>query len=223
MAAAITFLVPNTTPAYLIKNFTKQQRELLLELLNSAALTSSLTQIEGMEELMPFITSNPADALQIYKKVLTTWGKSAFKKLLQKSLQAVFSMLPPLGMAEMAGMKPGSISPASFHKMQEDYIALMREIYSNAANQHGPAWAAEYCTAFADLLPMALIGASANPVDYIKPETANTIVYMNSFCAYFEGEKKNLHGENIDNDINECKNWEPVANIRIWIGSLSNV
>lgn len=168
LAAAITFLVPNTSPAYLVKNFSTQQQALLLELLNSAALTSSITQIEGMEELMPFITSNPADALQVYKKVLTTWGNSALIKLLHKSPQAVSSMIPPLTLDEMANLTPVSASPAAFHKMQEDYITLMRDLYANAANQHGPAWAAEYCMAFADILPMALLGAHSEEYNQIR-------------------------------------------------------
>lgn len=43
-----------------------------------------------------------------------------------------------------------------------------------------------------------------NPQDYISQDTVRTIVYMNSLCAFFEGEKAALHKRGIDGKFHEC-------------------
>ncbi len=51
------------------------------------------------------------------------------------------------------------------------------------------------------------IGLKANGAapDYVTPETVRTIVYMNSFCQFFESEKDRLHAQKIDTLINTCE------------------
>lgn len=51
------------------------------------------------------------------------------------------------------------------------------------------------------------IGVKRNgvPLDYISPKTVQTIVYMNSLCAYFEGNIKELHRDGIDTRIHSCQ------------------
>lgn len=44
-----------------------------------------------------------------------------------------------------------------------------------------------------------------NPQDYISQDTVRTIVYMNSLCAFFEGEKAVLHKRGIDGKLHECR------------------
>lgn len=156
--AGLTLLVPNLSPQYLAKNFNTRQLELLLILINLAALTSEHADYENMEELLPWISTNPVDALKIYKKVLEVWGDNGFAKLVGASSEAVSSVVPPLVIEELQNLNPLASQPEQFHKMQQDYINLIRDIYVLTANKHKEAWAAEYIIAFADLLPMALLG-----------------------------------------------------------------
>ena len=48
------------------------------------------------------------------------------------------------------------------------------------------------------------VGTPSSPLDYISPETVQTIVYMNSLCAFFDGEKNRLHDNGIDTKISSC-------------------
>lgn len=41
--------------------------------------------------------------------------------------------------------------------------------------------------------------------DYITPETVKIIIYMNSFCQFFENEKDRLHAQKIDTIITSCE------------------
>lgn len=41
--------------------------------------------------------------------------------------------------------------------------------------------------------------------DHVTPETVRTIVYMHDLCAFFEGEKSNLHKRFIDTKIEHCQ------------------
>lgn len=50
------------------------------------------------------------------------------------------------------------------------------------------------------------VSSAKNPQDYISAETVRAIVYMNSLCAFFEGELENLHKSGIDGKIHECGN-----------------
>lgn len=156
--AGLTLLVPNLSPQYLAKNFNKRQLELLLILINLTALTSEYANYENMEELLPWISTNPVDALKIYKKVLEVWGNNGFARLAGTSSEAVSAAVPPLVIEELQNLNPLASQSEQFHKMQQDYITLIRDIYVAIANKHGEAWAAEYIIAFADLLPMALLG-----------------------------------------------------------------
>lgn len=49
------------------------------------------------------------------------------------------------------------------------------------------------------------LSTAANPIDYISPETVQTIVYMNSLCAYFTGNIDRLYAKGIDNRIRDCR------------------
>lgn len=166
--AALAILLPNISPTYLQKNFNRQQLALLPNLIGHAGLASSVAQIEGMEELLPFITTNPADSLAIYKKVLEAWGNVRFARLAQESPQAVGAAVPPLTQASLNGLNPLNSQPARFHRMQEEYIRLYRDLYCMIENEQGPAWATEFCTAFADLLPMALLGPDTSDGERIR-------------------------------------------------------
>ena len=156
--AALALLLPNVSPKYLKKNFSRQELALLPVLINQAGLDSSIAQVEGMEALLPFIASNPADSLAIYRKVLEAWGCASFRRFSQESPQAVFAAVPPLSQSSLEGLNPLNSSPARFHEMQEEYIRLCRDLYNTIGNEQGAAWGAEFCMAFADILPLALLG-----------------------------------------------------------------
>lgn len=166
--AALTLLLPRASPQYLEKNFSKRQLGLLLNLVNMTALASSVTGIEGMEELLPYFTTNPADALKVYKKVLEAWGEEGFAKLLRETPEAVSSTVPPLTLDELESLNPLSSQPERFHKMQEDYIRLIHDLYRETANRGSAAWASEYIAAFADILPLALLGNDEDAIAKIR-------------------------------------------------------
>ncbi len=52
----------------------------------------------------------------------------------------------------------------------------------------------------------AYLGVVANGrhPDYVSRETVETVLYMNSFCAFFEGRLAKLHRRGIDLGINSC-------------------
>lgn len=155
--AALALLVPHLSPQYLARNFSKNQLDLLFHLVSQTALTSSIADLEGFDHLLPYITTNPNEALNIYKKVLSTWGDGPLRRLLQKTPEAAPALIPPLTQEEMKDLNPLNSQPASFHKMQDEYIRLMRELYETVAAKYGAAWASEYCNAIADILPLALL------------------------------------------------------------------
>lgn len=53
------------------------------------------------------------------------------------------------------------------------------------------------------------VARAQNPQDYISAETVTTIVYMNSVCAFFDGERDKLRKEGIDTEIYECGKLSP--------------
>lgn len=166
--AALTLLLPNVSPKYLQKNFSRDQLRLLQILISHTGLTSSLAEVEGMEELLPFITTNPADSLSIYKKVLETWGNNRFERFAQETPQAVSAAVPPLTQASLKNLNPLNSQPSRFHRMQEEYIQLFHDLYTLIDHEQGGAWAAEFCMAFADILPLALLGPDISDTDRIR-------------------------------------------------------
>lgn len=48
------------------------------------------------------------------------------------------------------------------------------------------------------------IVANGRHPDYVSRETVETVLYMNSFCAFFEGRIAKLHRQGIDLGINSC-------------------
>lgn len=65
------------------------------------------------------------------------------------------------------------------------------------------------------------LAKSQNPQDYISVETVKTIVYMNSICAFFDGEKDDLHKDGIDSEIYECSKLDPGAKFPLLQKSLN--
>lgn len=156
--ALLTLLLPNASPQALEKNFSKRQQELLVYLINMTALTSSFAiDVEGMETLLPYMTTNPTDALKIYKLVLNEWGEEGFSRLLGRTPEAVSSTVPPLTLQELSNLQPLSSDTNRFQTMQKEYIPLVRNLYQNIARRYGEAWASEFISGFADVLPLALL------------------------------------------------------------------
>lgn len=166
--ATLTIILPGISPNFLSRQFTQQQLRLLIKLLEQSAIVSELAQLEGMEQLLPVMTSNPKDALNIYKNVLATWGTRDFTRMAAETPYVISATVPPLTLAQLENLNPLSSQPAAFREMQQEYIHLIHDLYQSIAKEHGAAWAAEYCMAFADLLPLALLGADKTTADNIR-------------------------------------------------------
>lgn len=86
-----------------------------------------------------------------------------------------------------------------FHEWEEYRMAHYRKGHLRLTLKMGAKQIAEEINNY--------IGVSnpANPMDYISPETVQTIVYMNSLCAYFNGNRDSLHAKGIDDRIGDCR------------------
>lgn len=49
------------------------------------------------------------------------------------------------------------------------------------------------------------IGENGRIPDYVSRETVATVIWMNSFCAFFEDNLAKMHRQGIDSGINSCK------------------
>lgn len=160
-----------------------------------AALTSGFSLDEDMQTLMPYLTINPADALEIYKNVLNEWGDEGFTRLLGMSPEAITAAVPPLTLQELTGMNPLSSDTGRFQAMQKAYMPLIHNLYQNIARRHGEAWASEFVTSFADLLPLALLSrdSRAAKIRRLLLDLANgdffATILMPDACA---GDQTNL-------------------------------
>lgn len=156
-------LLPGASIRQIRNSFSPQEMAVLRDLAMNCLIIS---EVEGEEEavhLNPWFITNPNASLKVLKSVITAWGTPTLSNLLPRMASTpdfISSLVPPLNPDDVALTTKTTFNAAQFKTMQQDYIHIMRDLYLKTSERYSPAWGAEICAAFSELLPPALIGAS---------------------------------------------------------------
>lgn len=167
-ASALAMLIPNLSAKMLSSIFSSSELETLLPIVAMTALVSAAANADEIPVLMPYFTTNPNDALQVYKHLMRIWGQTELQNILLKNEGVIPALVPPLSSEQMRDYDILNWTPTQFHRMQTEYISIMRDVYKKAEREYGPAWAREICLAFADSLAAALLTATPAEQDKIR-------------------------------------------------------
>lgn len=165
---ALSILIPNVDPRSISKGLSAKETDTLLNLVDLCAVTAAAGEATGMGNLMPYLTTNPNDALAVYKDVIKAWGNGNLSRAILKTPGSISAVVPPLEMGEMRGVVQTPFTARQFHDMQKVYINIMRDVYLAARNKYSAAWAGEICSGFAESLSLALLTATPEQASRIR-------------------------------------------------------